>query len=57
MIRLRWLIAFLLAWIAFQPVYSQSKTQLTDLPNFDLLREQFERDIAKVRLIVLLSPT
>ena len=57
MIRYRWLFAFLLLLITFQPADSQSKVQLTDLPNFDILREQFEKDTGKVRLITLLSPT
>jgi len=57
MIRFRCLIAFMLLSISFQTAYSQGKIQMTDLPNFDLLREQFEKDTGKVRLIALLSPT
>ena len=51
------LIVFLLTWFAAQPAQSQNKVQLNDFPKFDLLREQFEKDSGKVRLIVLLSPT
>jgi len=34
-----------------------AKTQLADLPQFDLLRNTFESDTGCVRLITQLSPT
>jgi hypothetical protein len=53
------LIAVLLLglYIENRPRTAPGQEPLTDIQNIDTLRTQFNRDVGKTRLIILVSPT
>ena len=49
--------ATLLLYFVFQPQRVPGQAPLVDIENIDALREQFNRDAGKTRLILIASPT
>jgi len=52
------LASLLLAiYIETRPRLAPGQKPLTDIPNIETLRTQFNQDLGKTRLIILVSPT
>ena len=57
------ILAFLLAgvllsiYLETRPRLAPGQAPLTDIQNIETLRKQFNQDVGKTRLIVLVSPT
>lgn len=49
--------AMLAVYFVFQPRLAPGQEPLTDIQSIETLREQFNRDAGKTRLILIVSPT
>ena len=50
-------IVFLAAYLETRPRLAPGQAPLTDLSDIETLRTQFNQDIGKTRLIIVVSPT